>query len=158
MRVYSVPMPNLAMSVTRDWFELAAATNKPCRLMGFSLDNVGGTADAGDAQEEFLSVCVFRGYTTPGSGGFSVVPVPLNTGDAAASFTAKCSNTTYATGGTPTQPWVGGWNVRVPLREFWPEEMWIGFGASDVTCVVRLLANPADALNVSATVWVAEGG
>jgi hypothetical protein len=80
----------------------------------------------------------------------------LRSGDAAAGFTAEVNNTTVATAGTAINLKALGWNVRVPLREFWPEELWPGVSQADTMIVVRLVVGPADAVSVSGTLYVAE--
>lgn len=158
-RNYSVVFENVTVSASQDLFEITPADDKPILLTALTLDNVGGTADAGDAQEELLRLLIRRGHTTSGSGGSAPTPRPLLTGSAAAGFTAEVNNTTIAsTAGTTGDMWSGGWNVRVPLREFWPEELCIGASQADTTIVVRLLSTPADAISMSGTLYVCEMG
>lgn len=157
-RIYTVTFDNVSVSAAQDFFELTPADDKPIMLVGLSLDNVGGTADAGDAQEELLRLSIIRGFTSSGSGGSAPTPTALNPADAASGFTAEVNNTTVANTGSTTTPWNGGWNVRVPLREFWPEELCPVATQANTTIVVRLVTAPADAVSMSGTLWVCEMG
>lgn len=158
-RFYTVSFDNVSVSAAQDLWELTPADDKPIVLMGFTLDNVGGTADAGDAQEELLRLMVRRGYTSSGSAGSAPTPRPLvSAAGAASGFTAEVNNTSLATTGTTHDLIALGWNVRVPLREFWPEEFMPGCSQADTTIVIRLVTAPADAISVSGTLWVCEQG
>jgi hypothetical protein len=96
-----------------------------------------------------------RGHATSGSGGAAATPRPLGSTDSI-SATAEVNNTTVASAGTGVTMSAFGWNVRVPLREFWPEELMIRCTQTDGLLVVRLLAGPADGLNVSGTAYLIE--
>jgi hypothetical protein len=160
-RQYVVPFENVAVTAAQDLFMIAPATNKPCVVLGLTIDNVGGTADAGDAQEELLRIQIARGYATVGSGGSSVTPTKLQSSVVtAAGFTARVNDTTVAVVGAGTVETLPalGWNVRVGLREFWPEECCPGVSAAETRLVVRLVAAPADSLQVSGTLYVCEQG
>lgn len=144
-----------------DLFEVTPADDKPILFVGLTIDNVGGTADAGDAQEELIRVAIVRGNTTSGSGGNAATNGAKvgwgGAGIGTSGFTFESMNTTPAsTGGTTI--WAGGWNVRVPFREFWPEELCIGASQADTLMCVRLASTVADDLTISATLWVAELG
>lgn len=155
-RIYACPFDNVSVSVAQDFWELTPADDKPLAILGIWLDNVGGTADAGDAQEELLRLAIYRGFTTSGSGGSTVTPVPVGSSiDAAAGFTCEINNTTVATT-SGTLLAALGWNVRVPLREWFPQEAWIGASQANTTLLVRLVTAPADAVSMSGTLWVAE--
>lgn len=156
MRVFSVTFDAVAISAAQDLFEITPADDKPCKLLGLVLSNVGGTADAGDAQEELLRLSIIRGFTASGSGGSAPTPVPVNPNASAAGFTAEVNNTSLATTGTTTNPFNDGWNIRVPYQMFWPEEMGPEFGQPNTTLVVRLVTAPADSVSCSGTLYVAE--
>lgn len=156
LRPFTVVFENVAVTASQDFFEITPADDKPVVFMGLTLDNVGGTADAGDAQEEFLRLLVRRGHTTSGSGGSAPTPAPLNPNASAAGFTSEVNNTTIASAGTTVDLLALGWNVRVPLREFWPEELWPMASQANTTMVVRLLSAPADSISLSGTLFVAE--
>lgn len=158
-RMYTVSFENVAIAAAQDLFELTPADDKPVLITGLSLDNVGGVADAADAQEELLRLSIVRGHTTGGSGGSAPTPrpIPFSAG-AAAGFTAEVNNTTIASAGTAHTLLALGWNVRAGLREFWPEELCLGAVQGDTTLAVRLLAAPADSVSVSGCLWVCEMG
>lgn len=157
-RVYTVVFENVSISASQDLFELTPADDKPISILGWELDNVGGTADAGDAQEEFWRLLLRRGHTTSGSGGTAPTPVPVISSDAAAGFAAEVNNTTIASVGTTKDIWVGGVNVRIPGPMFLPPEVLPVVSQADTTVVLRLLSTPADAVSCSGTIWVAEMG
>lgn len=156
MRIYTVSFENVAVAAVQDLFEITPADDKPCAVIGLTLDNVGGTADAADAQEELLRLNIIRGFTASGSGGSAPTPVPTSTNDTAAGFAAEANNTTVATTGTTVNLWPFGWNPRVPLREFLAQEYWLYVGQPSTSLVVRLVAAPADSFQVSGCLWVAE--
>ena len=156
MRFYTVTFDAVAVAAAQDLFELTPADDKPIAIVGLTLDNVGGTADAGDAQEELLRLSVIRGFTASGSAGSAATPTPLGPNDTAAGFSAEVNNTTLANTGTTTTPWNLGYNVRVPLREFLPQELWVLASQANTSVVVRLVPAPADSLSCSGTLWVAE--
>lgn len=156
MRVYFVPFENVTVSASQDFFEISPADDKPVKLLRLKLSNVGGTADAGDAQEELLRLSIVRGHTTSGSGGSSPTISPAQSSvDTAAGFAAEANNTTIAsTAGTTI--WADGWNVRVPYDvPLVPDER-MGASQANTTIVVRLLSTPADSLSVSGVLTVAE--
>lgn len=157
MRVYTVSFDNVSVAAAQDLWELTPADDKPIRILGWNVENVGGTADAGDAQEEFWRLSIVRGHTTSGSGGSSPTPQPVKGADTAAGFTAEANNTTIAsTSGTTV--WTGGMNVRAAPNFVWfPDEAQIDASQANTTIVVRLLSTPADAVSMSGTLWVAEG-
>lgn len=158
MRIYTVTFAAGTIPATNalDLFEVTPADDKPVALLGLLLDNVGVSADAGDAQEELLGLTVVRGYTASGSGGSAPTPAPLNPADTAAGFTAETLNTTVATTGTAVTLAAFGWNVRVPCREFWPQELWPVAGQGNTTIIVRLAAGGADTISANGTLYVAE--
>lgn len=154
-RRYFVPFENVATSAAVDFWEIQPADDKPVRILGWSLSNVGGTSDAGDAQEELLRMSIVRGHTASGSGGSSPTVSPVNRNDASAGFTAEVNNTTpAATSGTTI--YTCGHNVRVPDLILLPEEVQPTASQADTTIVVRLLAAPADSINLSGTLLVEE--
>lgn len=155
-RMYTVQFDNVAISAAQDLFEIVPADDKPIAIVGLVLSNVGGTADAGDAQEELLRLAIIRGFTSSGSGGSAPTPVPLNPNAAAAGFTSEVNNTSLASTGTTTQPFSDGWNIRVPYQTFFPEECWIIAGQGNTSIVVRLVTAPADSVSCSGTLFVAE--
>lgn len=155
-RFYTVVFENVTVSAAQDFFEITPADDKPIALVGLTLDNVGGTADAGDVQEELLRLLIRRGHTVSGSGGSTPTPGTIRANTAAAGFAAEVNNTTIANTGTTVDVMALGWNVRVPLREFWPEELCPTATQVNTSIVVRLLSTPADAISMSGTLYVVE--
>ncbi len=159
LRVYTVSFLAQTIPATNalDLFELTPADDKPIRILGMNIDNVGVAADAGDAQEELLGISIYRGFTVSGSGGASPTPAAVDRNGSAAGFTAETMNTTVATtSGVSILPF--GWNVRIPLREFWPEELQVNASQADTTLVVRLAAGGGDSISINGCLWVAELG
>lgn len=160
-RKYIIGFENVAITAAQDLFMVAPATDKPCVIYGLTLDNVGGTADAGDAQEELLRLQIIRGLATVGSGGSAATAFKVDSAAvAAAGFTGRLNDTTVAVvgGGSTESGPPFGWNVRVPLREFWPEEACIGVSAAQTRLVVRLLSTVADSISCSGSLYVCEQG
>ena len=157
-RVYSVVFENVSLAAAQDLFYIAPASNKPCRIHGFVLCNVAGTADAGDAKEQMVRLIIRRGYGTAGSGGTAPTPTPMNPGDPAAGFTARVNDTTLASGGTPVDVHADGWNTRTPFTWYpIPDDQPVGT-AGQASIVVRLLAAPPNAVASSGTIYVEELG
>ena len=70
-RLYTVGFEAVSIAAQQDFFYIKPAADKICILEGVYLSNVGGTADAGDAQEELLEIIMLRlpATVTVGSGG-----------------------------------------------------------------------------------------
>lgn len=157
-RAYAQAFTAVAITAVQDLFYAKPAADKPCVLEAVYLSNVGGAADAGDAQEELLRIEILRlpATVTVGSGGSSVTPSPLATNDAAAGFTARANDTTVATtSGTALTMHADGWNVRQPYIWLPPPEHRL-MVANAQALVVRLNTAPADSLTVSGVAIVRE--
>lgn len=158
-RAYVVTFDAVSVSAAQDLFEIAPADDKPVKIAGLVLSNVGGTADAGDAQEELLRLAIIRGTSTSGSGGSSFTPLSLNATAQAAGFAAEINNTTPSSSGTAANLFTDGWNVRMPYQVFFPEELMPECSqANGVLLTVKLVTAPADAISVSGTLFVLENG
>jgi hypothetical protein len=155
-RLYKIPFENVSIAASQDLFELSPADDKPIELVALELCNVGGTADAGDAQEELWRLLVRRGHTTSGSGGSAPTPTPCSPNDAAAGFAAEVNNTTIASVGTTKDLDAMGWNVRIPYQKVWLPEERPSASQADTTIVIRLLSTPADAVSCSGVLTVRE--
>lgn len=155
-RVYSVVFENVTVSAAQDFFEISPADDKPVRLLGLQLSNVGGVGDVGDTSEELLRLTIKRGHATSGSGGTGPTPSPLDPADTAAGFAAEVNNTTPASTGTAVTLFADGMNSRVPYQQFWTPETCPKAGQGNTTIVVRLEAAPADAISLSGTLYVEE--
>jgi hypothetical protein len=157
-RAYTVPFSAVAVTAKMDLFYLKPAADKPISLEWFEIAASGGTADAGDAQEELLDIRVIKlpATVTVGSGGTAPTPSPLATNDAAAGFTARVNDTTVATtSGTALTMHPSGWNNRVP--GVWlppPEHRQLVANAQAI--VVRLETAPADSILLSGVAYVRE--
>jgi hypothetical protein len=158
-REYTVSFDNVTVSAAQDLFNLQAAANKPIRIVAVKLNNVGGTADAGDAQEELLRISYKRlaSAVTNGSGGTAPTPAKLDSNDAAAGLTARVNDvTTRATSsGATTVIDPDGFNVRIPY-------LWVPTPEARIEAVngealiIGLETAPADAISLSGTVYVEE--
>jgi len=156
-RAYTVVFENVAVAAAQDLFEIQPADDKPIELLGMVLSNVGGIADAGDAQEELLRLLVRRGHATSGSGGTAPTPRPLDPFSAAAGFVSEVNNTTIASTGTTHDLHADGWNIRVPFVFWWSDPITRPKATQqDVTIVVRLVAAPNDSVQCSGTLYVNE--
>lgn len=157
-RPYVVEFHAVSVSAQQDFFYVKPAADKICIIEALYLSNTGGTADAGDAQEELLRVEIIRvpATVTVGSGGNSFTPNPLITNDTAAGFTARINDTTVATtSGSLLNLHSDGMNVRVPY--VWlppPEHRPIVANAQAI--VARLVTTPNDAVTMSGTLYVRE--
>jgi hypothetical protein len=152
-RVYTVSFENVAVTAAQDFFEVTPADDHPLVILALYIDQF---SDVGDAAEEILRYKIIRGHTTSGSGGSAATPRPLDPGDAAASFAAEVNNTTIASSGATVDLHAGAFNIRSGLALIFPPEMTPVANQGNTTIVVRLMANPADSLSMSGTLYVAE--
>ena len=142
-----------AVTTILDIFNVDPAADKPVVIHEL---RIWQTTDLQDAAEEIIRISIRRGYTTTSSGGASAVVGKANPGDAAASFTARCRDTTVATTATPDFQHQDGWNIRVPY--IWtpaPSDQPISMNP---IMVVRLDAAPADSITMGASLLVEEMG
>lgn len=161
-RIYTVVFENVTVAAAQDLFQIAPAADKAISVHGIVLSNVGGAADAGDAQEELLRLIMIRGFATVGSGGTAGATGtnmnPLSPGDSAPSFGARTNDTTVAVvgGGTTINLFTDGWNVRIPYQMFFTPECRPVCTLTQTRLVFRLLSTPADSLSVSGTLFLEE--
>lgn len=157
-RMYSISFSNVSVSAAQDFFSVKPATDKPIVVHAIFLSNVGGTADAGDAQEELLGVEIGQGNTTIGSGGTNPTARPLNSVDTAFGPTTnvRVNDTTKVTTGTRLLLHADGFNIRTGWQYIPTPEMRIRHSAADNFLAVQLLAAPADAVSMSGTMIVEE--
>lgn len=152
-RVYTVVFVAVSATAVQDLFYIKPAADKPISLHRVKVSNVGGTADAGDAQEELLRVeTIFLPATvTAGSVGTAPTPSPVVPNDAAAGATTRVNDTTVATtSGTAKTLDADGFNVRVPY-DYLPALDDRIIVANAAAVVVRLNTAPADAILLSGT-------
>lgn len=137
--------------------EFRPADEKPIEIVGLAIAQKG-VADVGDAAEELIAWSIIRGFTSSGSGGSTPTPAPVKRGNTvAAGFVAETLNTTLATTGTTVTLHRDAFNVRVGMKEWWPEGTEPDCTQTDTSIVIRLDA-PADPITLVGTVYVREIG
>lgn len=151
--IYTVSFDAVAITALQDLFYLAPADDRPLSVLGWELAQF---SDVGDAQEEILRLALIRGHATVGSGGNTFTPAPVHSRGVAAGATARINDTTIASAGTAVNLWRGGFNVRAPQPYILPPEYRFRIDQVDGSIVLRLLANPADSITVSGTLWFEE--
>lgn len=108
-RVYRVPMNQLAIGTSKqDLWAITASSTVPFWLEEIRLD-----PDATAVLTYLLSISLFTGSFTAGSGGSSVTPVKALPNDASAGATAAIGRTTQTVvgSGTKLQHDAGQWNL-----------------------------------------------
>lgn len=157
-RFYAVSFSGVTVSAAQDLFELVAPGNAAARIRLHSL-SVVQTSDVAAADSEVLRVTVKRSTSasTSGSGGSSATPVPLESGDPAATFAAEVNNTTQVTGGTTVTLCETGFNVLAGMDWSLPIPPDRKPSAVNGERLVVSITAPADALTMSGTVIVEEG-
>ena len=108
-RIYRLPFNALGLSTGKQ--DLWAITSTS--TMPFCLEEVRLDPCATSVAEFNLSVALFTGSFTAGSGGATLTPAKTVPGDAAASLTCKTQNTTQTAVGTGTKTALdaGQWNL-----------------------------------------------
>lgn len=136
-----------------DLFELTPADDKPIRILGLV---IGQTSDVGDTNSENLGIKISRGFTATGSGGNAAANgVPLDPNDATSGFTFESNNTTVASSGTEAVLFSDVWNTQAGYQVWFPEGAQPQGSQANTLVTVRVTA-PADAVTLSATVFVQE--
>lgn len=157
-RAYSVFFTAVSVTAQQDLFYIKPAADKICVIESIYIAASGGTADAGDAQEELLDVelIYLPATVTASAGGAAVTPHPLIANDAAAGFTARVNDTTKATTtGTSVVSHPDGFNNRIPYVYAPPAEH-REIVANAAAMVFRLNTTPADAILLSGKMVVRE--
>lgn len=157
-RIYTARFVAVAVTAQQDFFEIAAATNKPIRVHAWSISQ---STEISDAQEEGLNIVVVRGAgaTNTGTGGTVPTAAPLNVDDVASGAVVEVNNTTkMAVGsGTLTELEAHTMNVRVPyMMIYTPETRPYIKGGDRMT--IELRTTPVDSITFSGTVWFEEMG
>ena len=160
-RAYAVTFDNQTVANASGDYDLWSATpaaDKPFIVEAIYLSNVGGTADAGDAQEELLRLRFLRMTATVTiTGGTSANVTPLLRNDTAASFTAKHIHATVATTTGATEVLHNdGWNVRIPYVWLPPPEHRYVISTNGTYFIVRSDSTLADDISVSGTMILRE--
>ena len=98
-RVYRIPMNQLAIGTSKqDLWAITASSTIPFWLEEIRLDPI-----ATSVAEYLMSLSLFTGSFTAGSGGTSVTPAKTLPNDAAAGATSKIGNTTQTVVGSGTK-------------------------------------------------------
>jgi len=159
-RAYSVTFDNQTLAAADgnvDLFSIVPAADKICILEALYLSNTGGTADAGDAQEELLRLTIKRLITSVTiTGGTTFTALPLARNDTAAGFTAKFYHATVATATTTEAMHSDGWNIRIPYVWIPPPEHRILVASTTQAAVVRIESTVADDVVINGTLIVRE--
>lgn len=157
-RCYSVGFVAISVAAQQDLFYIKPAADKICIIESIYVAASGGSADAGDAQEELYDVelLYLPATVTAGSGGTILTPAPIAVNDAAAGFAASVNNTTKATTtGTIINRHPDGMNSRIPYVYAPPAEH-RDVVANAAAIVFRLNTTPADAILLSGDMRVRE--
>lgn len=157
-RMYTVSFTGVGVAAQQDLFELTAASNRMLKIHAVELSQ---STEVGDTAEEGLSILFRRGSsaTTSGSGGSSATPVPNETQQGAAGFTAEINNTTRMSGGAITTLISTNWNERIsPALWNWSESPMMPVVGISERFTVELATVPADSVTMSGTIWVEEIG
>src|SRR5688572_4064006 len=94
-RIYTVSFENVTIAAAQDLVALKGSTGKVCKLLRAWLGMTNTTIQT--AQGLRLNFKYASATLTLGSGGAAGTIVPVDPGDAAASFTARTNDTTQAT-------------------------------------------------------------
>lgn len=156
--IATVSFENVSVSAAQDLIAVVAHSARPLVLLGFELAVGGGTADAGDAQEELLNLRIRSGQTTAGSGGAAATPVNVEPTAGTPGFTARVNDTTQASGGTIVTHWAGAMNNRVGIDKSALAEFQQIVIAAGRRLTIELTTAPADAISLSGTAWFQELG
>lgn len=156
-KMYTVIFNEVAVVAQQDLFELTNGGSRILLIHGMELSQ---TTELGDAAEENLSICMWRGTsaTTSGSGGSAPTPAPIEANQGASTFLAEVNNTTKLSGGTRTRLVTTAWNIRnSPCTWMFTPECRPVVSPSE-RFEVELATTPADSITMSGTLWVEEIG
>lgn len=152
MRLYIAQFSAIAITAAQDLFEIVAPADGAIYIHEWE---VFQTTDVGDIAEEILRIETVRGVgsVTSGSGGSTVTPSPVSSGDIEFTGTVERNNTTRMVQGSGTLLTLEqrGWNVRAPLRVVYSPECRPIIGPSH-RWTLSLPAAPTDSLTTSAQV------
>ena len=109
MPVYSATFSAVAVSAAQDLFEIVAPSTARVLIREIVAAQY---SDAGDSEDEMLSMLLIRGNTTSGTGGASVTPGQFDPYGRAAASTVERNNTTVASAGSPVTLYADAFNVR----------------------------------------------
>lgn len=150
-RIYTVSTGLQAVTAAQDLITLTLPNDLIVQVHWWK---IGQSSDAGDAESEQLLAILHR-TAAAGSGGSSITPKAMNTGDVASSVTAARNNTTQST--LTDQLDDGNFNVMAGISEIYTPETRPIVSPSKII-VLELAKAPADSINVSATLCFEEIG
>lgn len=146
-RIYYVPFAGGTVTNAggnADLWEFLPADDKPIKLRGFCF---GQISEVADAAEEGVELQIIRmAATVTSSNGSSVTPVPVDSADSAAGFTAETNGATVATtSGAATIVASIPWNLRASPTEVWAPESSMAIKAKQGEGLfIRLITTVAD--------------
>jgi hypothetical protein len=151
--MYAATFGAVAVSAAQDVFEIVAPADKCVVIHEIVVEQ---SSDAGDAQAELLRIQAIRAFTTSGSGGASLTPAPLESGNAAAGSTVEANNTSLATSGSTATLFDRAFNVQIGF--FWQPTPECRIVLSPSQRLVVRIAAPADSLTMHGTLVFEEVG
>jgi len=157
-RIYTVSFSGTVTNAggDADLLELVPATQKPCRLRGFSLAQI---SEVSDTAEEGLRISIVRLPATVTSGnGTATTGIPMDSADTAAGFAAETNGATVATtSGSAVTLAEYGWNIRNSPYEVWfPDDRFAPKVKNAEALVVRMQTTLADDMTGAMTFWIEE--
>lgn len=153
-RVYEAPFKDIAITAAQDLFEVLVATDSLVRLLALDL------SQRTKLSNEILRLTIRRisGVPTSGTGGGTITPTPVSSGDAAFGGTVERNNTTTRlTGGTAVDLWDKDWNVVLDLEVVFPDKRIYEIPPGGYL-VVGLETAPAASMTVSGMLTLEELG
>lgn len=150
-RIYTAVFEEVAVSAAQDLLEIVAPSDAAVIIHGVTISQ---SSDAGDAQAEMLPILIHRGTAT-GSGGSTITPNPMQTGEAAFGGTVEANNTTQSV--EATQLHSEAFNVQIGFFFLPPPEDRPVVSPSGLF-IVELQSAPADALTMNGTIVFEELG
>ena len=148
-RMYSVSFEDVGVTADQDLFQIEAVTNNVVLHACYISQN----SDVADAESENLTIRIRR--VTDALTNVTA-EAQLDLGDAAALADLNVNDTTPFTTGAANIH-VECWNIAQTWVWLPPPELRIVMQVSDVV-TVNLVANPADSLTMSGTLYFAESG
>jgi hypothetical protein len=139
-----------------DLWEFLPADDKPIKLRGFRL---GQTSELADAAEESVRITITRlAATVTSSDGTSRTPIPMDSADVAAGFSAEYNGDTVATtSGATTIIEEMAWNLRMSPFEVWyPDDRFAPKAKQGEGLFIRLQSTLTDDIDFAGTAWVEE--
>ena len=152
-RVYTIDLPDTAVTTAVDILEIAPADDKPVNIIGGWIQQ---KTEASGAATEKLRVEIARGQATTGSGGNSPTPIPVNADDAAAGFSAETFNTTQASAGTRVILGAKYLSFAQGVEFYLPDKMQYRADQGDGLLVIELTEPPTASITIGGSVWVEE--